>query len=104
MPGSPEPFHQQVGRKALPFYHLMKNTKEFEWTDEAQIAFANLKKVLSTPPIIAVPREKEPLFLYIIAKSNIVSTVLVVEREEEGKAHGVQRLIYYFSEVLSASK
>jgi hypothetical protein len=34
----------------------------------------------------------------------VVSTVLVVERSEEGKAHGVQRLVYFISEVLSPTK
>jgi hypothetical protein len=34
----------------------------------------------------------------------VVSTVLVVEQSEEGKAHGVQRPIYFLSEVLSPSK
>jgi hypothetical protein len=29
---------------------------------------------------------------------------LVVERSEEGKAHGVQRLVYFISEVLSPTK
>jgi hypothetical protein len=33
-----------------------------------------------------------------------VSTVLVVERSEEGKAHGVQRPVYFISEVLSPTK
>jgi hypothetical protein len=30
--------------------------------------------------------------------------VLIVERSEEGKAHGVQRPVYFLSEVLSPSK
>jgi hypothetical protein len=34
----------------------------------------------------------------------VVSTVLVVERSEEGKAHGVQRPVYFISEVLSPTK
>jgi hypothetical protein len=34
----------------------------------------------------------------------LVSTVLVVKRSEEGKAHGVQRLVYFLSEVLSPTK
>jgi hypothetical protein len=34
----------------------------------------------------------------------VVSTVLVVERSEEGKAHGVQRPVYFLSEVLSPTK
>jgi hypothetical protein len=33
-----------------------------------------------------------------------VSTVLVVKRSEEGKAHGVQRPVYFVSEVLSSTK
>jgi hypothetical protein len=47
------------------------------------------------------PKEKEPLLLYIAATHQVVSTVLVVERSEEGKAHGVQRPVYFLSEVLS---
>jgi hypothetical protein len=34
----------------------------------------------------------------------VVSTILVVERSEEGKAHGVQRPVYLLSEVLSPTK
>jgi hypothetical protein len=34
----------------------------------------------------------------------VVKTVLVVEQSEEGKAHGVQRPVYFLSEVLSPSK
>jgi hypothetical protein len=34
----------------------------------------------------------------------VVSTVLVVERSEEGKSHGVQRPVYFLSEVLSPTK
>jgi hypothetical protein len=34
----------------------------------------------------------------------MVSTVLVVKRSEEGKAHGVQRIVYFLSEVLSRTK
>jgi hypothetical protein len=50
------------------------------------------------------PKEKEPLLLYIVATHQVVSTVLVVERSEEGKAHGVQRPVYFVSEVLSPTK
>ena len=44
------------------------------------------------------------LLLYIAATTNVVSTVLVVERDEEGHVYGVQRPIYYISEVLTESK
>jgi hypothetical protein len=97
-------FVARLGEKALPFYALMKKSDDkFEWTEEADTAFAQLKKVLSTPPVLVTPNEKEPL-LYITATHQVVSTVLVVERSEEGKAHRVQRLVYFLSEVLSPTK
>jgi hypothetical protein len=67
-------------------------------------SFLQLKKVLSTPPVLVAPKEREPLLLYITATHQVVSMVLVVERSEEGKAHGVQRRVYFLSEVLSPSK
>jgi hypothetical protein len=44
------------------------------------------------------------MLLYIATTNQVVSSVLVVERAEEGKAHGVQRPVYYLSEVLSPTK
>jgi hypothetical protein len=67
-------------------------------------SFDAAEKVLSTPPVLVARKEKEPLLLYITATHQVVSTVLVVEQSEEGKAHGVQRSIYFLSEVLSPTK
>jgi hypothetical protein len=94
-----------LGEKALPFYALMKKSdKQFEWIEEADATFSQLKKVLSTPPVLVTPREKEPLLLYITSTYQVVSTVLVVERSKEGKAHGIQQLVYVLSKVLSLPK
>jgi hypothetical protein len=87
-------FITRLGEKALPFYALMKKSdNKFEWTEEADTAFAQLKKMLSTPSVLVAPKEKEPLLLYIAATHQVVRTVLVVERSKEGKSHGVQRPI-----------
>ena len=82
----------------------MKKSDKFEWTPEADAAFAELKALLSTQPVLAAPISKEPLLLYIAATGQVISTVLTVEREEEGKAYKVQRPVYYISEVLTPSK
>ena len=97
-------FLGRLGEKALPFYQLLKKGDNFEWSEEAQKAFDDLKRMLSTPPILVTPKEKEPMLLYIAATNQVVSTALVVERPEEGKTHGVQRPVYYVSEVLSPAK
>ena len=82
----------------------MKKTTHFEWNDQEDEAFLQLKKMLTTPPVLAAPTAKEPMLLYIAATSRVVSTVIVVERPEGGRAQSVQRPVYYLSEVLSASK
>ena len=97
-------FISRLGEKALPLYQLMKKSPDFKWTEEAQTAFEELKKQLSTRPVLAAPKEKEPLLLYIAATSQVVSIAIVVEREEEGKAQKIQRPVYFISEVLMPSK
>ena len=44
------------------------------------------------------------LLLYIAATTHVVSTALVVERDEPGHVYKVQRLVYFISEVLGESK
>jgi hypothetical protein len=97
-------FISKLGEKALPFYRLLQKMDNFTWTEEAQNAFDDLKRRLSTSPVLVTPRKKEPMLLYIAATNQVVSSVLVVERAEDGKEHGVQRPVYYLSEVLSLTK
>jgi hypothetical protein len=44
------------------------------------------------------------MLLYISATTQVVSAMLVVEREEPGRSQKVQRPMYFVSEVLSDSK
>lgn len=57
--------------------------------------------MIATTPILASPMAQEPMLLYIAATNRVVSAVIVVERDEDGKS--VQRPVYYLSEVLSSS-
>ena len=97
-------FLSRLGEKALPLYRLLKKSDTFVWTDEADAAFLDLRRMLSTAPILAAPAPREPMMMYIAATNRVVSVVLVVQRHEEGRAQPVQRPVYYLSEVLSQSK
>ena len=77
MLGRVKSIHLPIGEKALPLYRLMKKADKFEWTPEADAAFAELKTLLSTQPVLAAPISKEPLLLYIAATGQVVSTVLM---------------------------
>ena len=82
----------------------MKKVGNFEWTEEAEEAFQKLKEYLASSPVMTPPKDKEDMMLYITTTKNIVSTAIVVEREEPGHTYKVQRLVYYLSEVLTESK
>ena len=45
---------------------------------------ATVKQLLTKALILVRPTDGEPLLLYIVATTQVVSAALVVEREEEG--------------------
>jgi hypothetical protein len=97
-------FISRLGEKGLPVYRLLKKHERFSWTVEAQEALDKLKATLVHALILTPPQDGEPLYLYVAATTQVVSTVIVVERTEEGHALPVQRPVYYISEVLSETK
>src|SRR6266498_2037494 len=97
-------FVSHLGERAMPFYKLLKKQDKFQWTSEAQQAFDKLKEFLTNPPVLVPPMPEEPLLLYIAATSHMVSTAIVIERQEEGHIQKVQRPVYFINEVLSESK
>jgi hypothetical protein len=82
----------------------MNKSDHFTWTPKAQEALESLKNMLKSPLILTAPTPEELMLLYIYATTQVVSTALVVEREEPGRSQKVQRPVYFVSEVLSDSK
>jgi hypothetical protein len=97
-------FISRLGEKGLPLYRLLKKHERFAWTVEAQEVLDKLKATLTHALILTPPQVGEPPYLYVAATTQVVSTVIVVERVEEGRALPVQRPVYYISEVLSETK
>jgi ribonuclease HI len=95
-------FISRLGERGLPFFKLLKRQDKFQWTEEAERAL--LKHHLQSPPVLTAPLPGEDLLLYIAATTHVVSSAIVVERGEEGHAFGVQRPVYFVSEVPSKSK
>ena len=83
-------FISKLGERALPFFKLMKKKGPFEWTSEADRAFQDLKKYLTSPPVMVAPWPLEPLVLYLAATPYTASAALVAVREER-KYKGMSR-------------
>ena len=97
-------FISRLGEKALPLYRLLKKTEHFTWTIDAEEALDKLERMLTTTPILVPPRPAEPLLLYVVATTQVISAAVVVERLEEVHAPLVQQLVYFISEVLLETK
>ena len=70
-------FISKSAERALPFFKILKKAGPMEWTPEAEAALQDLKKYLSSTPILVAPKPQEPLLLYLVATNQVVSVVLV---------------------------
>uniref|UniRef100_A0A2N9HRX3 Uncharacterized protein n=1 Tax=Fagus sylvatica TaxID=28930 RepID=A0A2N9HRX3_FAGSY len=82
--------------KCLPFFKILK--KAFEWNDECQQAFEELKKYLTEPPLLSPSKRGEELYLYLAVSPTAVSSALI--REEERR----QLPVYYTSKALRGAE
>jgi hypothetical protein len=94
-------FVSWLGECGLPLYKLLKKADSFHWTEEMQNALDELKALITKLSVLASPEPSKSLRLYLAATTQVVSTALVVEREEPRHVYKVQRSIYYISKVLS---
>ena len=82
-------FVLKATEKCLPFFRTLR--KSFEWTDKCQKAFEELKKYLSSLPLLNPSKPREELYLYLAISQVAVNVAL--EREEDG----FQKPIYFIS-------
>ena len=76
----------------------MRKNQIFEWTDEFEVAFKQLKEYLGLPPLLTVLTEGEKLIIYMYISPTDVSAVLI---REENK---IQKPVYYVSKILMRAK
>ena len=89
-------FVSKATDKCLLFFKVSK--KAFEWTDECQRAFQDLKTYLVTAPLLSQSVMEEEFFLYLAVTPHAVSSALI---REEGKA---QKPVYYTSRALRGAE
>jgi hypothetical protein len=68
-----------LSERGLSLYLLLKKTDRFMWTAKAQEVLDKVKELLMKAPVLVPLVEKEPMLLYIVATTQVVSTTLVVE-------------------------
>ncbi|GKC79347.1 reverse transcriptase domain-containing protein [Tanacetum coccineum] len=66
----------------------------FQWIEEAEMAFKQMKKLIAELPMLTAPKEKEELIIYLADAKEAISTVLMMEKD------GKQMPIYFVSHAL----
>ncbi|GKV20136.1 hypothetical protein SLEP1_g30298 [Rubroshorea leprosula] len=93
--------HKFIARSAercLPFFKALREPKHFQWTNECQQVFDELKQYLASAPLLSKPVEGESLHLYMGVTREAVSSVLLREENKN------QKPICYMSKVLQGAE
>ncbi|GJR97178.1 reverse transcriptase domain-containing protein [Tanacetum coccineum] len=72
----------------------MQKKSDFQWTTEAKAAFKKMKKLIAKLPTLTAPMEKEELIVYLAVVRDVVSAILMTEREAK------QMPVYFVSRAL----
>ncbi|GJX39331.1 reverse transcriptase domain-containing protein [Tanacetum coccineum] len=99
--GSWRIFLSKSAKKSLSFFKTLKKcTKksDFQWTQEAEVAFKQMKKLIAELPMLTAPKEKEELIMYLAAAKEAISAILITERG------GKQLPVYFVSRALRGPK
>ena len=76
-----EKFIPNLSGKIDDFTHILrlKDEAEFTWGAEQQEAFEKIKKYLSSPPVLKVPKRGIPFRLSVAAEDKVIGAVLTQE-------------------------
>ena len=86
-------FISKFTNRHQPFYQLLKKWRGFQWNEECDRAFRDLKDYLTRAPMLMALGPREDLFLYLSVSDHTVSAVLLRDQ-------GVQQPMYYISKTL----
>ena len=91
-------FLPRLAEKAKPLFRLLKGAKVFTWDEACEDMFNNIKRDLSTLPILISLSLRAPLLVYLVVAQSAISSVLVYE---EGRK---QSLVYFTSRTLQLAE
>jgi hypothetical protein len=102
--GGPEHIHLEAWRTGAPLLQITQASREVCIDSRGRPSPCSAQGLLIQATSPHGTSQKGELLLYLAATTHMVSTAIVVERQEDGHAYPVQRPVYFIREVLSESK
>ena len=62
------------------FYQLLKKWKGFQWDEECERTFQDLKEYLMRAPMLMAPEPEEDLYMYLLVSEHTVSAMLLKDQ------------------------
>ena len=90
-------FISKFADRCRPFYELLRKWKGFQWNEECDRAFRDLKDYLTRAPMLMASDFGEDLYMYLLVSDHAVSIVLLRDQ-------GIQQPVYYISKSLVDAK
>src|SRR5256886_3233891 len=88
-------FIANLSGKCQPFSKLMKKGVSFVWDQQCQEAFDEIKRYLTSPPVLVAPVAGKPFLLYVRSMDHSLGALLAQHNDE-----GYEQAIYYLSRTL----
>src|SRR5436189_247190 len=85
-------FIANLSGKCQPFSKLMKKGVSFVWDRQCQEAFDEIKRYLTSPPVLVAPVAGKPFLLYVRSMDHSLRALLAQHNDE-----GYEQAIYYLS-------
>ncbi|XP_075645832.1 uncharacterized protein LOC142617006 [Castanea sativa] len=91
-------FISRSADRCRPFYRLLHKWKDFQWTNECNLAFEDLKQYLAKPPILSRPEKEEVLYAYLAVTDHaeVEQRYLLLEKALLAVEHATRKLPHYF--------
>jgi len=91
-------FIQDFSAKARPFFDLTCSEQVWTWSRREQEAFEDLKKVVTTAPVLMSPQDSEPFWIEADSSDFATRAVLSQQLATDGKWHPIA----FYSKSLSS--
>jgi len=72
-------FIPRLAEKTGPIIQLLKKISKFEWSEECEELFVQLKQFMATPLVIQKPIHDQTIIMYLSISEEAISSVLVQE-------------------------
>ncbi|GFS37316.1 hypothetical protein Acr_00g0051350 [Actinidia rufa] len=89
-------FVSKSADKCLPFFKILRKNQIFQWNEESETAFQQLKEYLRSPPLLTVLTSSEDLFVYFIYLAYSKARYPGIEKLAYALMIAARKLRHYF--------